>query len=114
MERLVQTPVSPRARGRAPDYGAPGDLGATLEAVDAVERAAGGTWRASAACLGTDPAIFYPVPPRGASSAVTYAAPLAICAGCPVREPCALAGADEKEGMFGGLTPGQRRRRLAS
>lgn len=33
----------------------------------------------------------------------------AICAGCPVREACLAAGIAEDHGIWGGLTPRERR-----
>lgn len=64
-------------------------------------------WRAQAACAGADPAIFFPA--RGASTEPARA----ICARCPVAEPCldhALAYS-ERHGIWGGTT-GRDRRRL--
>lgn len=63
-------------------------------------------WRQHARCRGLDPALFYPSEEEDAESAK------AICAVCPVREPCldyALT-AREKDGVWGGLTARERRR----
>jgi WhiB family redox-sensing transcriptional regulator len=65
-----------------------------------------GTWRSLARCRGVDPTIFHPVNDDDAEEAK------AICALCPVREPCleyAIA-AREKDGVWGGLTARERRR----
>jgi WhiB family redox-sensing transcriptional regulator len=63
-------------------------------------------WRQYARCLGADPDLFYPVNDEAAEPAK------AICAICPVREPCLehAITAREKEGVWGGLTERERRR----
>jgi len=64
------------------------------------------TWRQRAACQGLDPDIFYP------SSIDDEEEAKAICAICPVRQPClehALA-ARERDGVWGGHTDRERRR----
>ena len=62
-------------------------------------------WRNRAACLGTDPAVFYPG--RDAPAAASRAA-RAICADCPVVDDClayALAQPKgETYGVWGGMT----------
>jgi WhiB family redox-sensing transcriptional regulator len=65
-------------------------------------------WRQYARCLGADPDLFYP-PPDNEEGA---AAAKAICAICPVREPCLehAITAREKLGVWGGLTERERRR----
>ena len=68
------------------------------------------TWRQQALCRGVDPEIFYPVSEDEDASADAKA----ICAQCPVREPCleyALT-VREKHGVWGGLTERERRRVL--
>ena len=65
-------------------------------------------WRQYARCLGADPELFYP--PSESDDGSTEAK--AICAVCPVREPClehALT-AREKQGVWGGLDERERRR----
>lgn len=69
-----------------------------------------GSWRDNAKCRGLDPEIFYPqveeVEEEDAAEAI------AVCNACPVREVClehALARR-EKEGVWGGATPRERRR----
>jgi WhiB family redox-sensing transcriptional regulator len=70
-------------------------------------------WRQDAACLGVDPAVFFP---EGAS----YAPARAICSRCPVLEDC-RAWNDKAEGrsvrlfgVYAGESPQERvaRRRL--
>jgi len=63
-------------------------------------------WHALAACRGEPVELFFPEPgPRlmGRSSAVRT-----LCAVCPVRRPCADAGLDESEGIWGGAEPDER------
>lgn len=63
-------------------------------------------WRRRAACVGRPPEMFFP--PRGHKEMV--AAAVAVCAGCPVREPCLEAHLSPPwPGICGGLTPNQRR-----
>lgn len=68
-------------------------------------------WREDAACIDSDPEIFFPLRPNAHS----YDAALRVCAACPVRRPClelALASEtnnDDRYGMFGGTMPVQRR-----
>ncbi|HEY7106307.1 MAG TPA: WhiB family transcriptional regulator [Acidimicrobiia bacterium] len=63
-------------------------------------------WRQYARCLGSDPEIFHPHADDPAERAK------AICAICPVREPCLeyAITAREKQGVWGGLTEKERRR----
>jgi WhiB family redox-sensing transcriptional regulator len=63
-------------------------------------------WRRYARCNGTDPEVFYPSTDDEAGDAK------AICAVCPVREPCLehAITAREKQGVWGGLTERERRR----
>lgn len=59
-------------------------------------------WEALAACRGRDLALFYPEPgesPRAGKR---------ICAACPVRRPCLVAGMPERSGIWGGLTRNER------
>lgn len=62
-------------------------------------------WRETAACRHVPVEIFYPATDAEAEPAKI------VCRGCPVRELClelALA-ADERFGVWGGLTPSERR-----
>jgi WhiB family redox-sensing transcriptional regulator len=64
------------------------------------------TWRQRAACQGLDPDVFYPSSEEDSEEAK------AICASCPVRQPClehALMNR-ERDGVWGGLTDRERRR----
>jgi Transcription factor WhiB len=69
-----------------------------------------------AACAGVGVDVFFPE--RGDS----YVEAKAVCAACPVREPCRAAvdraeqflrGVDV-QGLYAGETPGERRRRRAA
>jgi len=64
------------------------------------------TWRQQARCRGVDPDIFFPVSDDDADDAK------AICATCPVRQPCLewALSTREKSGVWGGLTERERRR----
>lgn len=66
------------------------------------------TWRQHSACRGTDPDIFYPVSDEEAEPAK------AICATCPVREPCLeyALSTRERDGVWGGATERERRRMI--
>jgi WhiB family redox-sensing transcriptional regulator len=66
------------------------------------------TWRQHSACRGIDPEVFHPASEEDAEEAK------AICALCPVRQPCleyALVNR-EREGVWGGMTDRERRRIL--
>lgn len=69
------------------------------------------SWRSAAACRGLPTAMFFPDPHRpeadGAADART------VCNTCPVRDACAEAGAAEPDGIWGGLSPQERRERRA-
>lgn len=66
------------------------------------------TWRQHSACKGVDPDIFYPVSDEEAEVAK------AVCAQCPVRQPCLeyALGTRERDGVWGGATEKERRRIL--
>jgi WhiB family redox-sensing transcriptional regulator len=66
------------------------------------------SWRHRSACRGVDPDIFYPVSDEEAEAAK------AVCAACPVRQPCleyALVKR-ERDGVWGGATERERRRMI--
>jgi hypothetical protein len=70
-------------------------------------------WRQRAACQapGVDPELFFPVGDFGPALPQAAAAKR-VCARCPVRASClawALRGG-EQDGIWGGTTPGERRR----
>lgn len=75
----------------------------------------GDDWRTRAACLTEDPELFFPATgTESASRAVrdaAWEAPRAVCGHCPVRDACLAQSLDDgdTEGMFGGLTPDERR-----
>ncbi len=63
-------------------------------------------WRRRAACIGEDPAVFFPEPGRVSTDIV---AARAVCARCPVRVECLeYALVAEDIGIWGGTTPPQR------
>lgn len=76
------------------------------------EEGAGGVkipdWLPEAACRGMDPALF--VPDVTVAKSWDYSIPLAICAGCPVVEECREHFIDERHGVFGNTTPGERQK----
>lgn len=61
-------------------------------------------WHARAACRGGGPAIWYPE--RGTSAEMA----LARCKACTVRAECLEAGQSELHGVWGGMSPRERRR----
>lgn len=62
-------------------------------------------WRARAACSGKPAWMFFPS--RGDHK--TVAAAKAVCATCPVQTECLDAHRGEREGIYGGLAPRERR-----
>jgi WhiB family redox-sensing transcriptional regulator len=65
-------------------------------------------WRERAACLGSDPEVFYPLDHRHGAAQARL-----ICAGCPVRELCLAEVMSSEDpalrwGVVGGLTPAER------
>ncbi len=70
----------------------------------------GREWRSQAACLGTDPELFYPAAEIGPVHDAQVAAAKAVCARCPVVAAC-LVGALARipYGVAGGLTEDERR-----
>lgn len=62
-------------------------------------------WHERAACRGMDPAMFFPE----RSNPELMRAALRVCAGCPVRAECEVAGRDHHQGVWGGKTPAMRR-----
>ncbi|NGN66117.1 WhiB family transcriptional regulator [Streptomyces sp. A7024] len=68
-------------------------------------------WWRSAACVGVDPELFFPVGPTG-PGAEQYVRAKQVCARCPVSEEClewALTTGTEA-GVWGGLAEDERRR----
>lgn len=69
-------------------------------------------WRDQAACIGTDPALWFP---EAEKSRVAYRLAGEICAVCPVKAECledALATFEVVHGFRAGLRPRQRKRLL--
>jgi len=66
-------------------------------------------WRARAACRG-QPEVMHPEHVGSGRRPADYGPALALCATCPVVEPCRAAGAPEALGVWGGTIPAQRRR----
>lgn len=69
-------------------------------------------WRDLAACINTDPAIWFP---EAEKSRAAYRQAAAICAICTVRQQClddALATFEVVHGFRAGLRPKQRKRLL--
>lgn len=62
-------------------------------------------WVADALCTQVDPELFFPT--RGRQGRATRR----VCAGCPVRVECAeyAIGRSELDGVWGGLSPKQRK-----
>ena len=68
-------------------------------------------WHQQAACRGVGPEAFYP--PAGARETATthpYRDARKVCATCPVVDECRQAGQSESHGLWGGQSPGERRR----
>ena len=72
------------------------------------------SWRAQAACQFGDHELFFPPEEeQGEYFRLRESLAKRICGGCPVRRPCAdyALAADERYGVWGGLTPEERARR---
>lgn len=72
------------------------------------------SWRAHAACAGTDPDLFYPVRPGGRGGGPARQAhehAISICHRCPVAYQCLWYALDhgEEYGVWGATTPQDRR-----
>ena len=59
-------------------------------------------WQLSGACRGHDAELWF------ADDPAAIAAAQAVCAGCPVLARCAEAGADEPDGVWGGVPAVER------
>lgn len=69
-------------------------------------------WRLLAACRGLPTAIFFPE--HGSEVQDPYDDARKICANCSVKEQClelseAFATSGDRNGMFGGLSPAERK-----
>jgi WhiB family redox-sensing transcriptional regulator len=67
-------------------------------------------WRREAKCLGTDPALFFPVGVTGLPLAQAEAAKQ-VCQACSVRQPCLeyALSTNQDTGVWGGTTEEERR-----
>ena len=68
-------------------------------------------WRDKAACIGAPSDVFFP---HDTLANNRWEAALAYCRVCPVKGECLemvlkLEDHEDKWGMFGGMTPGERR-----
>ena len=70
----------------------------------------GAVWRAEARCLGSDPALFFPLGGTGEPLAQALAAK-AVCQSCAVRPPCLQFALETNQvtGVWGGTTEEERR-----
>lgn len=66
------------------------------------------SWLRKGACRSSDPELFFPLAP----SPLQAARAKAVCAGCQVLSECRdyALRAGESEGIWGGMTPEERRR----
>lgn len=73
-------------------------------------------WQDDAACKGMDSEIFYPnvVEERADDHWQDFVEAKSICANCPVRLNCLNESLENREpdGVWGGLTPRERRRSI--
>lgn len=71
----------------------------------------GGDWRDRAACLDTDPELWFPADEERANRRIPRVAKAkAVCATCPVRPDCLRWALDNdiREGLWGGLDEDER------
>jgi WhiB family redox-sensing transcriptional regulator len=71
-------------------------------------------WQDDAECAESGPEFFFP--DEDNRTAGNYTAARVICGRCPVKVQCleyALAN-DERSGMYGGLTPAERKRLVSA
>jgi WhiB family transcriptional regulator, redox-sensing transcriptional regulator len=69
-------------------------------------------WRDDAACLHTDPDLFFPIGTAGSAlRQVDVDEAKRICRTCPVRSPCLTWALDQgsSSGIWGGTTEDERR-----
>jgi WhiB family redox-sensing transcriptional regulator len=67
-------------------------------------------WRESAACRSLDTDLFFPIGKTGPAAAEIQRAK-AVCADCPVRQPCLVFALDTHQGygIWGGYDEDERR-----
>lgn len=81
-----------------------------MTAPQTAQQSAGRDWRTLAACVGTDPELYFPAAETGPGYDAQVAAAKTVCAGCPVVAAClAEALARIPDGIAGGLTADERR-----
>lgn len=92
------------AAARRYERGAHAAPGLSARLAEAFGRA---EWMQDAKCRGLNPALFFV--PRGCNG---YEEALAVCAECPVTTECLVHAkrTGERDGVWGGLTPRQRRK----
>jgi WhiB family transcriptional regulator, redox-sensing transcriptional regulator len=80
-----------------------------VKSVLAVARAASAGWESQAACLDSDPDLFFPIAPSG-PALQQVAQAKAICARCQVRRECLgfALPAHQIHGVRGGTSEGER------
>lgn len=69
-------------------------------------------WRNKAACVGAPQEVFFPTERKFTSR--TWQKARRFCAACPVKDECLSVAltvdvSEDRWGMFGGLTPSERR-----
>ena len=71
----------------------------------------GTDWVESAACLHSDPELFFPVDAKTKEAKVQTEQAKQVCAGCPVRSACLrwAVALGVEGGVFGGFSEGERR-----
>ncbi|WP_214322809.1 WhiB family transcriptional regulator [Nonomuraea sediminis] len=72
-------------------------------------------WTERAACLDTDPELFFPISAEGPSSQ-QFSRAKAVCGRCQVREQCLAYALETRQahGVWGGTDPHQRRAWISS
>ncbi len=67
------------------------------------------TWASRAACLGTDPELFFPIGETGPALR-QIAEAKQVCRGCPVQRACLQWALDtgQDAGVWGGLSESER------
>lgn len=91
-----------------------------VQRLDWAQEARDNTWRQMAVCRDLDTSIFFPEG-EGAELKVLYAKARRYCNECPVRQECLdyamrveVNEDSHRYGMYGGLTPSQRKRLRAT
>ena len=66
-------------------------------------------WKEQASCASIGASLFFGENAEAHGAVWDYKAVRPVCLACPVRRECAVAGIAEPHGMWGGLTPYERR-----